>query len=111
MDEFGRIDVVGVNPPDLRCGQIHLVGLFVTEECIDCGLAGQVEFHVSSGDDVTTACLFQLSDNRRANHSAMACDVDFFILSLHDEPSLGLSPKRCCHYICGGAAKLVDVMD
>ena len=77
IDEFGRVGVVGVDTADLGGGKIDLVGLLGFEEGAHGGLVGEVEFGVGAGDDVGLALRVEDADDGRADHAAMAGDVDF----------------------------------
>ena len=51
IDEFGRVDVVGVDAAHLGSGQVDLVGLFFGKERVDGGLVCQVQLDMGAGDD------------------------------------------------------------
>ena len=62
---------------DLGDSQVDLVGLLHFKEGAHGGLVGEVEFGVGAGDDVVLALRLQRADDGRADHAAMAGDVDF----------------------------------
>ncbi|MDT4839327.1 hypothetical protein FQZ97_731150 [compost metagenome] len=80
VDEVGGVGVVGVDAADLGRGQIHLLRFDLREEGAHGGLVGQVEFGVGAGDDGAggVAGGEQLAHDGRADHAAVACDVDGF---------------------------------
>ena len=63
---------------DLGGGQVDLVGLFGGQEGAHGGLVGEVELGMGAGDDVArgVALRQQLAHDGRADHAAMAGDVD-----------------------------------
>lgn len=92
VDEFGRIAVVGVDAANFGRGEVDLLGLLFGEEGVDCLLLGEVEFHVRAGKELrhsgwviaagtASAITGKLPDDGRADHAAMARDLDFCGLS------------------------------
>jgi hypothetical protein len=72
IDELGRIAVVGVDTADLCRRHIDLLRLFLGEEGSDLGLVRQVEFGMSSGDEVGVAFFDQAPHDRAAYHAAVS---------------------------------------
>ena len=95
IDEFGRVDVVGVDAAHLGSGQVDLVRLFFGKECVDGGLIRQVQFRVDTGDDAFRRVPLdqQLTHDGRAHHATVASDVDFGMLG-HDCARPYVSSKR-----------------
>ena len=83
VDEVGRVGVVGMNAADFGSGQVDLVGFFLGEEGLHCGLVRQVELGMGAGDDLSPTLSwplhFKFAHNGRAHHATMTCDINFRI--------------------------------
>jgi hypothetical protein len=75
-DEFGRIAVVGDDAAYLGCGEEHVLGLLGREEGIGRGGVRQIQFGMRAPDEVRVALRFEVSDDGRADQTAMACYID-----------------------------------
>jgi hypothetical protein len=76
VEEFGWVGVVGVDAADLGGGQVDLGRALFGEEGLDGGLVGQVQFGVGAGDEMGVAGAFEGAHQGRADHAAMAGDVN-----------------------------------
>ena len=78
VDEFGRIGGVGMDAADLGGGQVDLVGPCCGQEGAHGGLVGEVELGVGAGDELLRRVALgqQLAHDGRADHAAVAGDVD-----------------------------------
>lgn len=75
-NELGRIAVVGDDAAHLGRGQEHVFRPVFSEEGIDrCGV-GQIEFGVGALQDVRVALGFQITDDGRADQTAVAGYID-----------------------------------
>ena len=75
-DELGGIAVVGVDAADLGGGQHHTVNAFGGEELAYRPLVGEIELVMAPGHHVAAAEGLQMAHDGRADHAAMAGDVD-----------------------------------
>jgi hypothetical protein len=78
VDEFGRVGGVGVDAADLGGGQVDLARLFGGHEGPHGGLVGEIQLGVGAGDELLRRVALgqQLAHDGRADHAAVAGDVD-----------------------------------
>ena len=81
-NEVGRVGVVGVNASYLGGGQIDLVDALLGEKARRRRLVEQVEFGAGTQHQILITTLCQSAHQRRADHSAMAGDVDRVVQSI-----------------------------
>jgi hypothetical protein len=76
VDELRLIGAVGHNTTDTGRGEDHDLRLLGREERLDVGLAGEIQFTMSSGDDVGVAARLQASQDSAAHEATVAGEVD-----------------------------------
>ena len=85
IHEVGQSLLICHDAADLGSCQEHILRLLLCEELFHSILTGQVQLLVSAGDDIGVALTLQLTDNCRANHAAMTCDINLSILFHHNK--------------------------
>ena len=76
---------VGHDTANLCCSQKNIFRLFFSKEFFYSILSAQIQLFMRACDNICIALTLQLTHNGRANHSAMACDIDFGIFLHHYE--------------------------
>ena len=80
IHEVGQCFLIGHDAADLGSSKEHILRLFLCEELFHSILTGQVQFFVGAGDDIGIALTLQLTNDCRAHHAAMTCDINLSIL-------------------------------
>ncbi len=68
--------LIGFYATDFSGCKKHIVRLFSRKKFIDGLLVDQVELRVRTCDDIVVSLTFQLTDNSRTYHAAMACYIN-----------------------------------
>ena len=84
IHEVGQCFLVCHDAADLGSSKEHILRLLLCEELFHSILTGQVQLLVGAGDDVGVALTLQLTNDCRAHHAAMTCDINLSILFHHN---------------------------
>ena len=79
MHEFCRVSVIGVNSPHLCRGKYDVVRFFSGEKNLHCGLITQFEFGMRTQQQIVIPATFQLTNQSRADQTAMPGYINFCI--------------------------------
>ena len=83
IHEISQSLAVGNNAAYLCSCQKYIIRLLLCKEFLHLILTGQIQFLVGSGDNVMISVSLQRTYNGRANHSSVACYIDFSFFVHH----------------------------
>ena len=84
IHEIGKCFLIGHDAADLGSSKEHILRLLLCEELFHSILTGQVQFLVGASDDIGIALTLQFTNDCRAHHAAMTCDINLSILFHHN---------------------------
>ena len=87
---------VRLNPADLCSSQKHIRRLLLGKKCLNYILPTKIQLRVGTRHNTCIALTFQLTANRRADHPAMPCHIDFCVLFHHRAVLSSLLPTLLC---------------
>ena len=88
IHEISQCFLVCHDAADLGSSKEHILRLLLCEELFHSILTGQVQFLVGAGDDIGVTLTLQFTNDCRAHHPAMTCDINLSILFHHNKTLL-----------------------